>query len=131
MIDKIVIISTECMCVHIWQNYVFPVPVSQLLRTPQCAYANPKPPVHSPPSSHTTTTPVPFGNHKFFKVSVSVLQISSFVSFFKKIYLFILSFCLFRATPATYGVSQARDQIGVVATGLHHNHSSMGSEPCL
>ena len=43
-----------------------------------CAYANPKPPVHpSPPP------PVPFGNHKFFKVceSVSLVQISLFVLF--------------------------------------------------
>ena len=50
------------------------VPVGQSFHAPQCAYANPKPPVH--PSA-------PPGNHKFFKVceSVSTLQISSFVSF--------------------------------------------------
>ena len=45
----------------------------------QCAYARPNPLVH--PSPHPS---VPSGNHKFFKVceSISVLQISSFVSFF-------------------------------------------------
>ena len=41
-------------------------------------------------------------------------------------------FLLFlRATPKAYGSSQARDQIGVVAAGLHHSHSNAGSEPHL
>ena len=41
-------------------------------------------------------------------------------------------FCLFSgATPAAHGDSQARGRIGVVATGLHHSHSSAGSEPRL
>ena len=40
-------------------------------------------------------------------------------------------FCLFRAMPMTYGDFQARGPIGAVATGLHHNHSNAGSEPCL
>ena len=35
------------------------------------------------------------------------------------------------ATPAAYGSSQARDQIGAAATGLHQSHSNTGSEPCL
>ena len=43
-------------------------------------------------------------------------------------FLFFFFFCLFRATPITYGGSQARGQIGDVAAGLHHNHSSAGSE---
>ena len=30
-----------------------------------------------------------------------------------------------------YGGSQARDQIGAVATGLYHSHSNSGSEPRL
>ena len=55
------------------------VPIGQSFHIPQCAHACPKPPVYpSPP------LPVPYGNHKFvFKdcESVSVLQISSFVSF--------------------------------------------------
>ena len=41
------------------------------------------------------------------------------------------SFCLFRATPAAYGGSQARDRIRAAAAGLHHTHSNMGSEPRL
>ena len=40
-------------------------------------------------------------------------------------------FCLFRATPTAYGGSQARGQIGDVATGLRHSHSNMGPKPCL
>ena len=37
-------------------------------------------------------------------------------------------FCLFRATPAAYGNSQAKGQIGATAAGLHHSHGSSGSE---
>ena len=40
-------------------------------------------------------------------------------------------FCLFRATPAAYGGSQARGLIGAVAAGLHHSHSNAGSQPSL
>ena len=32
------------------------------------------------------------------------------------------------ATPAAYGSSQARGQIGTVGTGLHHSHSNNGFE---
>lgn len=39
------------------------------------------------------------------------------------------SFLLFRATPARYGSSQARSQIGAPAAGLRHSHSNSGSEP--
>lgn len=50
-------------------------------------------------------------------------------------YLFYFySFCLFafsRAIPVAYGVSQARDLIGAVATGLCQSHSNTGSEPRL
>ena len=38
-------------------------------------------------------------------------------------------FCLFRAPTAAHGGSQARGLIGAIAAGLHHNHSSAGSEP--
>ena len=45
--------------------------------------------------------------------------------------LFFLVFCLFRATPAAYGGSQARGPIGATAASLHHSHSHAGSEPHL
>ena len=44
------------------------------------------------------------------------------------IYLFI---CSFRATPAAYGGSQPRGQIGAAAAGLHHSHSNAEFEPHL
>ena len=40
-------------------------------------------------------------------------------------------FCLFRATSAAYGGSQARGIIGATAAGLHHSHSNARSEPHL
>ena len=43
----------------------------------------------------------------------------------------IFFFHVFGATFAAYGCSQARGQIGAVATGPCHSHSSMGSEPRL
>ena len=48
-----------------------------------------------------------------------------FLSFFLS---FFLYFLLFRATPATYGSSQARGRIGVTAASLLHSHSKTGSE---
>ena len=45
--------------------------------------------------------------------------------------LFLLLLLFFRATPRAYGGSQARGLIRAVATGLHHSHSSAGSQPCL
>ena len=45
-----------------------------------------------------------------------------------KIYFF---FGLLRATPAVYGVSQARGLIRAVAASLPHSHSNVVSEPCL
>ena len=47
------------------------------------------------------------------------------------IYLFIWTFCLFRATPTTYGDSQARGPVRTIASGLYHGHSDSGSEPSL
>ena len=38
---------------------------------------------------------------------------------------------LFRAAPAAFGGSQARGWMWAAATGLHHRHSSAGSEPWL
>ena len=40
-------------------------------------------------------------------------------------------FCLLKAAPVAYGVSQARGLTGVVASGLCHSHSNAGSEPHL
>ena len=47
---------------------------------------------------------------------------------------FLLSFLfffLFMDTPAAYGSSQAKGQIGAAAAGLRHSHSHTGSEPRL
>ena len=41
---------------------------------------------------------------------------------------FFFSLCLFRATPAAYGGSQARGPIRAVATGPSHSHSNAGSK---
>ena len=40
-----------------------------------------------------------------------------------KLMLFVFGFCLFRATPVTYGRSQPTGQTGVAAAGLSHSHS--------
>ena len=39
--------------------------------------------------------------------------------------------CLFRAAPAAYGSSQARDPIRVEAASIHHSKSNVGSKPHL
>ena len=61
--------------------------------------------------------------------------LNSVMRFILFIYLFIfLSFFFFAiswAAPAAYGGSQARGQIGAVATGLNHSHSNAGFEPAL
>ena len=46
------------------------------------------------------------------------------ISLYFLIYTFFLF--VFRATPATYGSSQARGQIRATATGLHHSHNNAG-----
>ena len=90
--------------------------------------ANPKPLIYS------FLFPLPFGNHKFVYYvyeSVSVLQISSFVSFFLDliykryhvifVFLFLLGskfFFAFRATPTAYRGSQARGQVCALATAM-------------
>ena len=43
-------------------------------------------------------------------------------------YFYLFLFCFFRATPAAYGDSQARGQIGAAAASLQHSHSNVGSE---
>ena len=45
--------------------------------------------------------------------------------------LFCLFVCLFRAKPAAYGSSQARDWIRAAAASLYHSRSNAGSEPRL
>ena len=44
---------------------------------------------------------------------------------------FLIFFFLFRAAPMAYGGSQARGPIRVIAAGLYHSHSNLGSEPPL
>ena len=44
---------------------------------------------------------------------------------------YFFSFFFFRASPAAYGSSQARDQSGATAARLHNSHSNVGSEPRL
>ena len=44
------------------------------------------------------------------------------------VHFFSFFFVFSRAAPMAYGVSQARDLIGAVATSLCHSHSSTGSE---
>ena len=47
------------------------------------------------------------------------------------IIIIIIIIWLFRTTPAAYGGSQARGQIGATAAGLHHSHNNVGSLPQL
>ena len=47
------------------------------------------------------------------------------------LFVFVFVFLLFRAAPMAYGVSQARGQIGAIATSLHHSHSNIRSGPYL
>jgi len=55
----------------------------------------------------------------------------SFCLFFF-VFVFVFVFLLFLwAAPEAYGGSQARGQIGAVATGLRQSHSNTGSEPRL
>ena len=42
---------------------------------------------------------------------------------------FFCLFLLFRATPAAYGGSEARGQIGATAATLLHSHNNVGSKP--
>ena len=57
------------------------------------------------------------------------LQVQRFCLGFGLFFVFVfLSFCLFRATPAAYGGSQARGLIGAVAAGLCQSHSNTGSK---
>ena len=58
-----------------------------------------------------------------------VLQLLFIYFYFLFIYFFVLAISW--ATPAAYGSSQARGQIGAAATSLRQSQSNTGSEPCL
>ena len=60
-----------------------------------------------------------------------LIIISVFFFFFVFVFVFFVFFCYHRATPMTYGGSQARGLICAVAAGLCHSHSNTRSEPCL
>ena len=47
---------------------------------------------------------------------------------FLLLFLFFLSFCLFRAIPPACGGSHSRGPFGAVAAALHHSHTNAGSE---
>ena len=76
-------------------------------------------------------------------ISLCINSIISIISKFVSIDCFFLTidhiflpflfffFCLFSATPAACGSSQARGPVGATAASLHHSHSNTGSEPCL
>ena len=51
--------------------------------------------------------------------------------FFFSSFVFFVVVAISWAAPAAHGGSQARGQIGAVATGLHHSHSHAGPEPRL
>ena len=64
-----------------------------------------------------------FRFHMIFRISLSFSANMVFRTWF---FLFVC-FLLFRATPTEYGNSQARAQIGAVATSLCHSHSNARS----
>ena len=67
----------------------------------------------------------------FFFSSFLGLWISRFKDICCSLFFFFWSFVFSAAAPVAYGGSQARDQIGAVATSLCHSHSNTGSEPRL
>ena len=67
----------------------------------------------------------------FSCVCFLTISISSFKKCPKCVFLFLFLFFLFGATPAAYGSSQARGQIGAAAASLRHIHSNTRSKLCL
>jgi len=63
-----------------------------------------------------------YGNALYFPLNFTV----KLKRLKNKAYFVIILF--FRATPTTYGSSQARCQLGAVAASLHHSHSSARSK---
>ena len=49
----------------------------------------------------------------------------------QELFLLLLFFGLFRATPEVYGGFQTRGPIGATAASLRHSHSNARSKPCL
>ena len=70
-------------------------------------------------SNQDVEWPVDLGN--FLSTRVSANHLNHFLPL-------LLLLLLVRAAPAAYGGSQARDQIGAIPDGLHHNHSNTRSE---
>ena len=50
------------------------------------------------------------------------------IEFFYLLFIYFGLFAISKAGPAAYGGSQARGQIGAVATSLRQSHSNAGSE---
>ena len=57
-----------------------------------------------------------------------VASLMTIFLFLMKSNFFLVLFAISWAVPAAYGGSQARGRIGAIAAGLHHSHSSAGSE---
>ena len=55
----------------------------------------------------------------------------SIKGFHKTLFQIFFVFCLFRATPAAHGGSQARGRIRAAAAGLRQSHSNTRSKPSL
>ena len=62
-----------------------------------------------------------FGENTNNPLMYELLCEYSFFFFF--FFFFFFVFCLFRAAPMAYGVSQARGLIGAAAASLHHSHT--------
>ena len=65
-----------------------------------------------------------FRNQRCFLYAIFQQLLSKAGSFY-----YYYCYFLFRATPAVYGSSQAKDLIGAAAASLHHTHSNTISEP--
>ena len=66
-----------------------------------------------------------------FSVPLSIHPGVVFNCLRSQLFLFLLFFLLFRATPIAYGNSQARGGIRATAAGLCYSHSNARSEPHL
>ena len=78
----------------------------------------------SPPPSPADSEGIDLGNTL---IRVSGPQNHEIVNFYYLLFVCFFLFCLFRATPATYGGSQARGLIGATDASLHHSHSNARS----
>ena len=61
-------------------------------------------------------------------ITLCLLCAGPFSVLFFFFFLFFSFFCLSRAAPVTYGVSQGRGQIGVIDASHSHSHSNAVSE---